>query len=195
MERKEIQELRMKGYFIKATKELLKGEGLRSVNVRSIAERAGYSYATLYNYFKDVKELVFYCVRDFQDECQEFINEETSGQSHGMDKIAVITLSYMKFFIQYPGVFELFFLEKVHDIGNKQPTLELITTFLNRLCEKEWEYCINQGIVTQEESQMKQHSLTYLTTGMLLHYLNRRQPDSYQEMMTRAKRLIQQQLA
>ena len=53
MEKKEIQEQRMRGYFIQATKEIIKGEGIKSVSVRNIADRAGYSYATLYNYFKD----------------------------------------------------------------------------------------------------------------------------------------------
>ena len=42
MNNKEIQEQRMKGYFMQATKELLKGEGLKSINVRSIAAQAGF---------------------------------------------------------------------------------------------------------------------------------------------------------
>ena len=53
MERKKIQEERIRGYFIQATKEILKGEGLSALSVRNIADRAGYSYATLYNYFKE----------------------------------------------------------------------------------------------------------------------------------------------
>ncbi len=35
---KQIQEERIKGYFIEATKKILKGEGLRSVNVRNISK-------------------------------------------------------------------------------------------------------------------------------------------------------------
>ena len=64
MDKKIIQEERMKGYFIQATKEILKGEGLRAASVRNIADQAGYSYATLYNYFKDIKELIFVCIKD-----------------------------------------------------------------------------------------------------------------------------------
>ncbi len=65
MKNKEVQELRMKNYFIQATKEILKGEGLQAVSVRNVADKAGYSYATLYNYFKDITELIFVCVNDF----------------------------------------------------------------------------------------------------------------------------------
>ncbi len=58
MENKEIQELRVKGYFVQAAMELSKGEGLKSSSVRNFEERAGYSHASLYNYFKDIKDLI-----------------------------------------------------------------------------------------------------------------------------------------
>jgi DNA-binding transcriptional regulator YbjK len=64
--RKQIQEQRMKSYFIQAAKDMLKGEGLKSLSVRSVADRAGYSFATLYNYFKDLNELIFVCVKIFR---------------------------------------------------------------------------------------------------------------------------------
>ena len=61
MKNKIIQEQRIKGYVIQAAKEILKGEGLKSISVRNIADQAGYSYATLYNYFKDINlEETFY---------------------------------------------------------------------------------------------------------------------------------------
>ena len=50
-----IQEERIRKYFIDAAKELIRGEGLSVVTARNVAERAGYSYATLYNYFKDIR--------------------------------------------------------------------------------------------------------------------------------------------
>ncbi|MDD5061870.1 MAG: TetR/AcrR family transcriptional regulator, partial [Candidatus Marinimicrobia bacterium] len=123
MIKKEIQEQRIRGYFIEATKELLKGEGLKSVSVRNIADRAGYSYATLYNYFNDAKDLIFVCVKDFQVECAAFVRNETTQGGHGIEKIKAIINAYVKYFVQYPGIFELFFLEKVADISSKQSTI------------------------------------------------------------------------
>jgi AcrR family transcriptional regulator len=179
MENKEIQEQRIKGYFIEATKEILKGEGLKVVSVRNIAERAGYSYATLYNYFKDVKDLIFLCVKDFQDECESFVSSETKKTERGKEKIRAIALSYMKYFVQYPGIFELFFLEKVTDVASKQPTIELIYSFLDRLTEKEWEYCISKKMVTAEQAELTKTEINALLTGLLLFYLNRRVPSTY----------------
>ncbi len=183
MDNKAIQEQRLRGYFIEATKEMLKGEGLRSLSVRSIADRAGYSYATMYNYFRDVKELVFECVKDFQEECESYIKNETKKSPLGIERIKATTKGYMKFFIQYPGIFELFFIEKMNAINGKQPTVEVICYFLDRLCQDDWNYCIRKKILTQEIADKKMKELRYNSTGMLLIYLNRQQPSTYNDFI------------
>lgn len=181
MGNKEIQEERMRGYFIQATKDLLKGEGLRSISVRNIADRAGYSYATLYNYFSDVKDLIFECVKDFQDEAAEFIASEVGEEQRGLEKIRGITEAYMKYFVQYPGIFELFYIEKTSDIARQQTTIEMIYTFLNRLCEDEWNYSTENRIISQDDANIMRNQLQYEVLGMLLLYITRKHPASYGE--------------
>ena len=56
MRNRQIQEERIKTYFLDSAKNLLRAEGLKGVSVRNVAYRAGYSYATLYNYFKDIND-------------------------------------------------------------------------------------------------------------------------------------------
>ena len=181
MGNKEIQEQRMKGYFIQATKDILKGEGLKNISVRNVSERAGYSYATLYNYFTDVKDLIFECVVDFQEECEVFIKSETKKTQPGIEKIKAIAKAYMKYFIQYPGIFELFFLEKTSDLARKQNTAELIYTFFDKVCAEEWDYCIQNKIIKKADAELMKPAVKHLITGMLLFYINRRQPASYKE--------------
>lgn len=181
MGNKEIQEQRMRGYFIQATKEILKGEGLRNISVRNIAERAGYSYATLYNYFKDVRDLIFECVIDFQEECEVFVKTEIENLPSGIEKLKGISKAYVKYFIQYPGTFELFFLERTNDLANKQPTLKMIASFLDKLTSAEWEYCISEKIIELAEASAKRKTLNFALLGMLLLYINRRQPETYKE--------------
>ena len=184
MNNKEIQEQRMKGYFMQATKELLKGEGLKSINVRSIAQQAGYSYATMYNYFKDVKELVFLCVEDFQEECEAEIKAKTKKLPRGREKIKAITRGYIDYFVQYPSVFNLFFVERLGDIGQKQPTASLIYTFLDRLCADEWDYCSVELKVDEKEVARMKQQLNFVCCGMLLYYMNRMQPSDYREFIS-----------
>ncbi|MCX6147281.1 MAG: TetR/AcrR family transcriptional regulator [Candidatus Kapabacteria bacterium] len=183
MGNKEIQEERMRGYFIQSTKDILKGEGIKNISVRNISERAGYSFATLYNYFKDVKELIFLCVQDFQDECLEHVIMRSSNIESGLPKIKAICNSYIEYFVQYPGIFELFFIERLSDIGNNQESSELIISFLNRLCENEWVSLVEKEVLTFEQTKVKKSILNYSTIGLMLIYMNRRHPESYKEFL------------
>lgn len=64
MERKhkDIQRRRMMRYFIKATDEIITEEGLAAVNIRKVAQLAGYNSATLYRYFNDLDHLIYYAM-------------------------------------------------------------------------------------------------------------------------------------
>lgn len=194
MNKKEIQEQRVKGYFITATKDLLKSEGLKSVSVRNIADRAGYSFATLYNYFKDVKDLVFLCVKDFREECREYVERRTMTTTPGNKRLKAIILAYMEYFIQYPGIFDLFFAEKLSDISGKGDTSALITSLLEELCATDWDYCVDRRMLTSREAGLKKAALLYGTTGLLTLYLNRRHPGSYDAFLKQATHFIDSQL-
>lgn len=191
MPNKELQEERMRGYFIQATKEILKGEGLKGISVRNIADQAGYSYATLYNYFKDVKELIFECVKDFQEECHEHIEAETASVPPGVEKLKARTISYIKFFIQYPGIFELFYLEKPTDIAGSQPTLKTIASFLDRELEAQWTYCVANGLFSEKHVELKKEQVLYVVTGLLLLYQTRRYPTTYREFASAVERQLE----
>lgn len=190
MGNKEIQEQRMRGYFIQATKDILKGEGLKGVSVRNIASQAGYSFATLYNYFRDVNELVFLCVTDFQEECRQFVGEQTKKTASGKEKLKLTVQAYINYFIEYPGIFDLFYIARVGDLGNKQSTINLISNSLDEICKSEWEYCINNQLVDKEKSEIIKEQLRYMVVGMLLLYLNRMTPDSYSDFIKKAKSQI-----
>jgi hypothetical protein len=179
MRNKEIQEKRMKEYFIEATKDLLKGEGLKSISVRNIADRAGYSYATLYNYFKDVNDLVFLCVNDFQQECKEFVEIQTQKNQRGEEKLNAMVIAYINYFVEYPGIFELFYMAKVSDFGNKQTTIDLIGNSLDNICENEWNYSVSHKVYDIKSIEIMKSQLKYIVVGILLLYLNRMTPSSY----------------
>lgn len=179
MVKNSVQEQRMRGYFIDSAKEILRGEGLKAISVRNIAERAGYSYATLYNYFDDQKELIFECITDFKEECAEFVKERTKKSERGLTKINDIVIAYTNFFVQHPGIFELFYIERPNDISKNQPSLDLIYNLLDKLCLEEWIYCIQNDIKKMDEAERMKSEIRFLVPGMLLLYLNRRRPETY----------------
>jgi AcrR family transcriptional regulator len=190
MSNKEIQEQRMREYFIQACKDLLKGEGLRSVSVRSVADRAGYSFATMYNYFRDINDLLFLCVSDFQKECNEFVAEHVKKSPLGEVRLQKAVQAYMEYFVEYPGIFELFFMARKIDFGNRENILALINNSLKSATAVEWDYCIQKGILTKTNAASKISLLQSYATGVLIHYINRLQPDSYDDFTRKIKKEI-----
>lgn len=96
----------------------------------------------------------------------------------------------MKYFVQYPGIFELFYLEKTYDLGHKKPTINLIYSFLDSLCEQDWNYCLDKKIFSESEIEIKKEALRNVTVGVLLFYLNRYNPPKYDEFIKLTERQI-----
>ncbi|MBV8252054.1 MAG: TetR/AcrR family transcriptional regulator [Chitinophaga sp.] len=192
--KKEIQEQRVRGYFIAATKEILKSEGLKSVSVRNIADRAGYSFASLYNYFKDAKELVFLCVKDFREECIAYAQEKAASKPAGAKHLKAVTLAYLEYFIQYPGIHDLFFNEKLSDIGHTGDTTSLVVSLLETLSESDWQHIAKHEKLSGKEVGHRQSALLLGTTGILSLYLNRRYPATYEAFLKQAGNFIDQQI-
>ena len=191
MKRKEIQEARMKEYFIKATKEIIIAEGIKALSVRSIAEKAGYSFATLYNYFRDVKDLIFICVEDFAKECEEYVVQRSKDEKPGKPKLKKIVQSYVEYMVQYPGVFDLFYVEKIEPAGTSASSAEIVVKFIDRLCEKDLEQCVADGTYRAGEALEKVATIRNSVTGILLLYMNRHHPKSYYDFVVNVNRQIE----
>ncbi len=58
--KKEKKVARMRKYLIEETEGLIQSEGFQAVTLRKIGDETGYNTATIYNYFKDLNELLLY---------------------------------------------------------------------------------------------------------------------------------------
>jgi AcrR family transcriptional regulator len=186
MDKREIQEERVRNYFITAAMELIRAEGIAVVSARNVAERAGYSYATLYNYFRDIRDLIFSCAEGFMAECRDFVEEGKKGSKAGADGIQAITESYAKFFIQYPGIFELLYEQKPSDMATKRSDLEKIAAFFDSLTEADWKVIRSEG---KKEYTTARQVHTQAVHGLLLFFLNRRATGAYGTVMEKITRI------
>lgn len=191
MDNKQIQDQRMRGYFMDSAKNLIKGERLRSISARHVADHAGYSYATLYNYFKDINDLIFRCVEDFAGEAAEFITGKSASAAPGRERIKATAKAYAQYFAEYPGVFELFFMEKMGNFGNRRETAEAITGLLVRLCAEDTEVWAKETGMTREKADACITQLNYTLAGLLLFYENRLSPPDYNAFMAEVEKNIE----
>jgi len=190
MKNKELQESRMRGYFIQATKEMILAEGAKSLSVRSIAEKAGYSFATMYNYFTDVNELISFCIADFAGECEDYINSKAGNVEKGLSNIEVKVKAYTEYMVQYPGIYELFFIEKISSSDKSVERIEPAVSLIEKVCQPDVEHCIEQGQMSVEEAIVLMLNLRNNVNGGLLLYMNRQYPKSYTSFMSNMDKVL-----
>lgn len=187
MDNKEIQNQRIKNYFIESAKNMLRTEGLKSLSVRTVSQNAGYSYATLYNYFKNLQDLFNYCINDFYEECFQYVNNEKYDCSNQIDFIVSKTKMYMKFYIQYPGIFDLIFTEKLTETNNNQAIYKANNDLLNNLLDSHYNALINE-IDKQFIDTFKELNHGYVH-GILVQYMTRRTDINYSDFMNNYERI------
>lgn len=181
MRNKHLNEKRMRDYFIEAVKEILKGEGIDSMSLRNIADEAGNSSSTLYNYHKDVSDVINESINKFAEECQEYVEEKTRNLPDGPDKLKAIIKSYVGCFLENPSIFNIFFLEKFNKIEKKKETSQLVVTLLEKLCQPQWRYLVDRDYISEQNAEKAISILRYQIPGLLLFYLKWNNPDNPKE--------------
>lgn len=69
----------------------------------------------------------------------------------GIEKLKASVWAYIGYSVEYPGIFDLFYLAKGGDFGNKKTILEVIGFSLDEVCEKEYDYCLAHRLLSAEE--------------------------------------------
>lgn len=190
MSASELQQQRTKTYFINAAKEILRGEGLKVASARNIAEKAGYSYATLYNYFDDLTSLIFECVRDFQIEIDELIIPAVEAADSAENKLRAGLTAWINYFVQYPGIFELFFLERIGEAGHRSDISDTIYNSIVPACRPGLDKWVSEGKISKEEADQNLNTIRFQLTGLMLYYSNRKNPSDYAGLLQVLNRQI-----
>ena len=174
-----IQNERMKKYFLDAAKNIIRSEGFRSMSARTVAETAGYSYATIYNYFDDLKDLIFSCAEDFLNDCTEFMQNAPNPGRTTQDNLVALAKAYCNFFVQYTGVFELIYLETMSFVANQEKISTMTAGFLNEQLKEYWEQLGLELNLKQDDLDFVADTFNSTVHSKLIFYINRRVPTDY----------------
>ncbi|MTI86954.1 MAG: TetR/AcrR family transcriptional regulator [Balneolaceae bacterium] len=186
MTKNPVHKRRMKNYFLEAAKEIIMGEGVSALSVRNVAERAGYSYATLYSYYRGLTDLISSSLNDFKEECIQHIHEKTEQAAPGKENIEQTVMAYVQYFVQYPSIYRLFYIEKLPS----GKTTEIAAFLLDELYQDDFQLCIKGGVYTKKEAVNIKERLRYTVSGLLVLYLNRKHPGDYQTFTENVQREV-----
>jgi len=158
-----IKSERIRSYFIEATKEIIMREGVQSVSVRKVAELAGYSYATIYNYFSDLNQLLqetkLYMIRDII----AYMGSVQGGKVGGLDEIKSINRKYALYYLEHPHVFRFFYS---YQLTNEPRTTERYFDY-----EASWHdtyrCLVENGTIREEDVSIVGKTIIYAMHGLL----------------------------
>lgn len=110
-----IQRRRMMQFFIDATIEIIDSEGIESVTIRKVADRAGYNSATIYNYFKNLDHLKFFSVMSYMQKYFETMSYNHEEFCEPIKKYKYIWHEFARYAFKYPKYFKIIFFGVLYE--------------------------------------------------------------------------------
>lgn len=173
MDKKDIQEKRMKGYFLEAARKVVIEEGVSNLTVKKVADLAGYASGTLYNYFKDLNNLLFHCIVYFMDECKEYVLNQIRDVQDIKKRVIKLSKAYCEYFLKRPNVYRLMFLT---DLGKVPDNLrqEIHSPQIVLILRDTLQECSRKGLILEENVSTIENLMSTSVHGLLLFFIKGR---------------------
>lgn len=165
-DKQNLKKSRIVTYFLDAAKEIIINEGVENVSVRKIADSAGYSYATIYNYFSDLNDLLRLVRGVMINDLVKELHISMEHFSHDIEGLKKIFQKYMAYFFENPNAFRFFFLTPIKNTENKQEQMEGGPDF-NEMWKMTFMELIQEGKLKEEDMENLAKTLIYIMHGML----------------------------
>lgn len=112
MNNKEIQRRRMMSYFIEAARKMIDTEGIEHVNLRDVANLAGYNSATMYHYFQNLDDLIYFTALGYLKEYTLDIKNCLNSVTDSLERYLGIWRSFCGHSFRRPQIYHTIFFEK-----------------------------------------------------------------------------------
>lgn len=169
-DRHDIKKRRMKSYFLEAAKAAVKNEGADQLTVRKVADAAGYSYATIYNYFKDLNALLWETRHLMIEDLIEEIKSKMSEPIERKEDIIKVFKLYMGYFFDHPEVFRFFYfypLTKPEIVTGEGSSTQLDDPDFSSMWSDTFSAFVRNGILKPEDIEVVAKLIIYSIQGLL----------------------------
>jgi AcrR family transcriptional regulator len=168
---KELKRQRIKMYFLKAAKQIITDEGVKNVSVRKVADMAGYSYPTLYNYFEDLNELLWEAKGFMINDLVEIIKKKTVEPISGTEGLKMLFKAYIAYYLDNPNIFKFFYFYQLHTPGKKLEDA-IGEPDYNSLWGETFKYFVLEGKLKEKDIEVVAKIFIYAMQGMLTLYFS-----------------------
>ncbi|WDV45766.1 TetR/AcrR family transcriptional regulator [Clostridiaceae bacterium M8S5] len=163
--------LRMRKQYIKIAKKILINEGAKAVTARRLGKEMDYSYATVYNYFDSIENLLWHVAISFGDDYIKQFQDYNSDKDYNVEDLVTLFMRYIEYHFKNPNIFK-FYLNPMQS----KPSNEIINSIkaieVNEIVLKVITSIMHEN-EPSNKSKMMTHIITSSVYGMLtLHFGN-----------------------
>ncbi|MDF2840665.1 MAG: uncharacterized protein K0Q99_1437 [Clostridia bacterium] len=163
--KKDIQKQRNKMYFLEAAKELIVKEGVENVSVRKVADKAGYSYATIYNYFEDLNELLVDVRSLLIGDIAVYMHQKINEPLYDLDGIKKLLRTYIAYYFENPNVFKFFYFHQLRKTN--KCTDDIQEPNFEEIWKATFKGFVLDGTIAEQDIEVLSKILIYSMHGMI----------------------------
>ena len=166
-EKFDLKTQRVRSYFLDAAKQIISAEGVESISARKVANIAGYSYATIYNYFKDLDELLSETKALMVSDIMRHIRGVAEVTPQSIDDVKKLLIAYVEYYLEHPQIFRFFYFYRLDGNRSRQELYDFKTPWAETL-----RFLVNDGSLKEDEIEGCTKSVIYSVHGLLVLFLS-----------------------
>jgi len=94
----------------KSVRKIFSENDFHAADMRTIARETGMGFNTIYKYFGDKEGLLFYFVRQWQNDLNEQVLEQINAATGGKDKLNLVLTTFLDYYQANQDIGKIFFL-------------------------------------------------------------------------------------
>jgi AcrR family transcriptional regulator len=161
--KKEVRLRQVRISFIEAAKNILLEEGVNHVSVRKVADRVGYSYATIYNHFKDLNELLSYVKYEMTKDIANYMAINNRKAINCIGDIKYINRLHINYFVENIHVYEFFYNYKLKPFDGEPIYMESVSNHW----KEQYNCFVEQGRIKSQDVDTVAKTMIYAINGIL----------------------------
>ncbi len=158
---------RVKGYFLEASKQIISSEGAENISARKIAEIAGYSYATIYNYFKDIDELLSETKALMVSDVVKHMRDVMGFAPQSIEDVKRLLIIYIRYHLDNPHIFRFFYFYRLYDNKGRKEQYNFSYHWMET-----FRFLVESKIIKEDEVESCAKTLIYAVHGLLALFLS-----------------------
>lgn len=165
-DKKNLKRQRIKAYFLEAAKEIIINEGHEKVSARRVADMAGYSYATIYNYFKDINQMMREVKEAMVMELFGTLQKKMIRTAYDAEELKKGLRIYIEYYFENPNIFKFFYF---YPFG--RPSDEFEATYsridFGSMWSEAFKGLVQEGRIREQDIEITAKTLIYSIHGLI----------------------------